>query len=136
MSCLDSKSYSSESEGAYTPRKMSHPPPIKSALTPRSKSKQSRDSSNQSPRKSRETRPNGEQSKPWSPTMSSPDLQQLLKLEEKKLKVGGYMEDPPRMMSPNKSLSLPSLNDVDAAPFHDKTSRGHHGKQLYYIVNV
>lgn len=69
----------------------------------------------------------GDESKPWSPTMSSPDFQQLMKLEEEKLKSEGYMRNSPRVLSPNKSLSMPSLNDVDGlqavTPFEQKQSR-------------
>lgn len=53
-------------------------------------------------------------SKPWSPTYSSPDLKTLIQLEKEKMKSSGYLRDEPRMLfSPNKSLSMPSLNDVD-----------------------
>jgi len=47
---------------------------------------------------------------------SSPDLMTLLELENEKLKSQGYLREEPRMLlSPNKSLSMPSLNDVDEA---------------------
>jgi len=40
----------------------------------------------------------------------------LLELENEKLKSQGYLREEPRMLlSPNKSLSMPSLNDVDEA---------------------
>lgn len=63
--------------------------------------------------KSKKTNKEDKVSKPWSPTYSSPDLKTLMQLENEKMKSNGYLRDEPRMLSPNKSLSMPSLNDVD-----------------------
>ena len=66
--------------------------------------------------KSRQVDEESIQSKPWSPTYSSPDLKTLLDMENEKLKTSGYLRNQPRLLfSPNKSLSMPSLNDVDDA---------------------
>ena len=86
-----------------SPRQVKRKPPVmKNSLTPRYVDK------------SKKLNDDPIASKPWSPTYSSPDLKTLLQLENEKMKLSGYLRDEPRMLlSPNKSLSMPSLNDVE-----------------------
>eukprot|EP00111_Clytia_hemisphaerica_P009394 TCONS_00027571-protein len=91
--------------GIETPTQTKCKPPLmKNNMTPRSIDHN----------KPRQVDEESVQSKPWSPTYSSPDLKTLLDMENEKLKTSGYLRDQPRLLfSPNKSLSMPSLNDVD-----------------------
>ena len=93
--------------GIETPTQTKRKPPLmKNNMTPRSIDHN----------KSRQIDEESIQSKPWSPTYSSPDLKTLLDMENEKLKTSGYLRNQPRLLfSPNKSLSMPSLNDVDDA---------------------
>ena len=88
--------------GMDSPNLKKKPPVMKNSLTPRYVEK------------SKKVNDEPITSKPWSPTYSSPDLKMLMQLEKEKMKSSGYLRDEPRMLfSPNKSLSMPSLNDVD-----------------------
>lgn len=115
----------------------SRPPVIKASITPRPSKKLKKDFTNDLRQ--------SESNKPWSPSISSPDLMTLMELEKEKMKASGYLRDQPRLlMSPNKSLSMPSLNDVDddssEAPYMQadflSSNKDYKSKPLYHSAGI